>query len=120
MLTNLFFYGGRKLTPGAAEDDLVLEVIILVGTLARDESCAALLAKSGIIQNLITLLNSKIDIIIHKPCCVCMQRKDAHVSKVNTILPWNQTYLFFMNQLQLTEKTNCNVINSVCVCCFLL
>lgn len=53
--------GRRKLIPGAAEDDLVLEVVILVGTMARDESCATLLAKSGIIQNLIILLNSKVN-----------------------------------------------------------
>jgi hypothetical protein len=46
--------------PGAAEDDLILEVVVLVGTIARDEGCATLLAKSGIIQNLILLLNSKI------------------------------------------------------------
>jgi hypothetical protein len=49
----------EKLMPGAAEDDLILEVVVLVGTIARDEGCATLLAKSGIIQNLILLLNSK-------------------------------------------------------------
>ena len=45
------------LTAGAAEDDLVLEVVMLVGTVATDDSCAAMLAKSGIIQSLIELLN---------------------------------------------------------------
>ena len=44
---------------GAAEDDLVLEVVMLVGTVAMDDSCAAMLAKSGIIQCLIELLNGK-------------------------------------------------------------
>lgn len=41
---------------GAAEDDLVLEVTILTGTIASDEGCASMLAKSGIIQDLIELL----------------------------------------------------------------
>ncbi|XP_041482280.1 kinesin-associated protein 3 [Lytechinus variegatus] len=49
----------EKLEPGAAEDDLVLEVVMLVGTVATDDSCAAMLAKSGIIQSLIELLNAK-------------------------------------------------------------
>ena len=41
---------------GAAEDDLILEVTILTGTIASDEGCASMLAKSGIIQDLIELL----------------------------------------------------------------
>lgn len=45
--------------PGAAEDDLVLEVVIMIGTVSMDDSCAALLAKSGIIPALIELLNGK-------------------------------------------------------------
>ena len=46
-----------KLKLGAAEDDLVLEVVIMIGTVSMDDSCAALLAKSGIIPALIELLN---------------------------------------------------------------
>ena len=42
---------------GAAEDDLVLEVIILIGTVCADDSCAALLAQEGMPQILIDLLN---------------------------------------------------------------
>lgn len=42
---------------GSAEDDLVLEVVIMIGTVSMDDSCAALLAKSGIIPALIELLN---------------------------------------------------------------
>lgn len=45
---------------GAAEDDLVLEVVIMIGTVSMDDSCAALLAKSGIIPALIELLNGKL------------------------------------------------------------
>ncbi|XP_006812486.1 kinesin-associated protein 3-like [Saccoglossus kowalevskii] len=49
----------ERLQPGAAEDDLVLEVVMLVGTVTSDDSCAAMLAMSGIIQSLIELLNAK-------------------------------------------------------------
>lgn len=44
---------------GSAEDDLILEVVILIGTVSMDDSCAAMLAKSGIIPALIELLNGK-------------------------------------------------------------
>lgn len=43
-----------------AEDDLVLEAVILLGTVALDSNCAAMLADSGIIQVLIDLLNGKL------------------------------------------------------------
>ena len=42
---------------GAAEDDLVLEVVILIGTVCNDDACARLMAETGIIQGLIELLN---------------------------------------------------------------
>ncbi|ESP00888.1 hypothetical protein LOTGIDRAFT_140251 [Lottia gigantea] len=48
-----------KLLPGAADDDWVLQVIILVGTVCSDDGCARLLADSNIIQSLIELLNAK-------------------------------------------------------------
>ena len=49
----------RLLVPGKAEDDLVLECVVLLGTVAFDQSCASMLAESGIIQILIDLLNGK-------------------------------------------------------------
>jgi len=49
---------------GAAEDDLVLEVVIMIGTVSMDDSCAALLAKSGIIPALIELLNGKLQFFL--------------------------------------------------------
>uniref|UniRef100_A0A8D2LBQ6 Kinesin associated protein 3 n=1 Tax=Varanus komodoensis TaxID=61221 RepID=A0A8D2LBQ6_VARKO len=52
-------YFKDKLKPGSAEDDLVLEVVIMIGTVSMDDSCAALLAKSGIIPALIELLNAQ-------------------------------------------------------------
>jgi hypothetical protein len=47
----------RMLQPGAAEDDLVLDVIVLVGAVCNDDACANLLSKSGIIEILIEMLN---------------------------------------------------------------
>ncbi len=46
-----------RLLSGAAEDDLVLEVVILVGTVCNDDSCAKMMAEAGIIHCLIELLN---------------------------------------------------------------
>ena len=43
--------------PGEAEDDVVLDIIILVGTVCNDDACAKMLAESNIIQSLIELLN---------------------------------------------------------------
>uniref|UniRef100_A0A3Q3EFE7 Kinesin-associated protein 3a n=1 Tax=Labrus bergylta TaxID=56723 RepID=A0A3Q3EFE7_9LABR len=54
---NLVPYLKDRLKPGAAEDDLILEVVIMIGTVSMDDSCAAMLAKSGIIPALIELLN---------------------------------------------------------------
>lgn len=44
---------------GVAEDDLVLEVVILIGTVSLDDECATVFAKEGVIQMLIDLLNGK-------------------------------------------------------------
>lgn len=41
---------------GKAEVDLVLEVVMLVGTAAGDESCSSLLCKADILLSLIELL----------------------------------------------------------------
>ncbi|XP_068998099.1 kinesin-associated protein 3-like [Embiotoca jacksoni] len=56
---NLVPYLADCLKPGASEDDLILEVVIMIGTVSTDDSCAALLAKSGIIPALIELLNAR-------------------------------------------------------------
>ncbi|XP_037553715.1 kinesin-associated protein 3a [Nematolebias whitei] len=48
-----------RLRPGSAEDDLILEVVVLIGTMSADGSCAASLADSGIIPALIELLNAQ-------------------------------------------------------------
>ncbi|XP_062437851.1 kinesin-associated protein 3 isoform X2 [Rhea pennata] len=66
-----------KLKPGSAEDDLVLEVVIMIGTVSMDDSCAALLAKSGIIPALIELLNEAPAYLID-----LMHDKNAEIRKV--------------------------------------
>ena len=44
---------------GAADDDLVLEVIMLVGTVCSDDACAKMLAEANLIHSLIELLNGQ-------------------------------------------------------------
>ncbi|XP_031431213.1 kinesin-associated protein 3a isoform X1 [Clupea harengus] len=56
---NLVPFLTERLKPGSAEDDLILEVVIMIGTVSMDDSCAAMLAKSGIIPALIELLNAQ-------------------------------------------------------------
>ncbi|XP_030608155.1 kinesin-associated protein 3 [Archocentrus centrarchus] len=56
---NLVPYLKDRLKPGSAEDDLILEVVIMIGTVSIDDACAVMLAKSGIIPALIELLNAK-------------------------------------------------------------
>uniref|UniRef100_A0A8D2LDN1 Kinesin associated protein 3 n=1 Tax=Varanus komodoensis TaxID=61221 RepID=A0A8D2LDN1_VARKO len=70
-------YFKDKLKPGSAEDDLVLEVVIMIGTVSMDDSCAALLAKSGIIPALIELLNEAPAYLID-----LMHDKNAEIRKV--------------------------------------
>lgn len=48
-----------NLVPGKAPDDLVLEVVIFLGTAAYDEDCARLLCKADILLSLIELLKAK-------------------------------------------------------------
>ena len=40
-------------------DDIVLESVLLAGTAAIDDQCANLLAKEGIVQQLVNLLKAK-------------------------------------------------------------
>ncbi|XP_076247104.1 kinesin associated protein 3 isoform X2 [Calliopsis andreniformis] len=48
-----------NLVPGKAPDDLVLEIVIFLGTAAHDEDCARLLCKADILLSLIELLKAK-------------------------------------------------------------
>nr|XP_040224868.1 kinesin-associated protein 3 [Anopheles coluzzii] len=47
------------LVPGKYKDDLVLEMVVFIGTCALDESCAMLLCKADVILSLIELLKAK-------------------------------------------------------------
>lgn len=48
-----------KLLSNTTQDDLVLDIIVLVGTVCTDDDCASLLSQSDIINVLIQLLNAK-------------------------------------------------------------
>lgn len=56
---NLIPWVKSVLQPGKQKDDVVLEVVILLGTFACDEACAMLLCKTEIIYALIELLKAK-------------------------------------------------------------
>lgn len=56
---NLILWVQNILIPGKYEDDLVLEVVVLLGTAAADEGCAMLLCKADILLSLIELLKAK-------------------------------------------------------------
>ena len=47
------------LQPNNAEDDLVLDIIVLIGAVCNDDACANMLSKSGIVEILINMLNAK-------------------------------------------------------------
>uniref|UniRef100_A0A182QJ16 Kinesin associated protein kap n=1 Tax=Anopheles farauti TaxID=69004 RepID=A0A182QJ16_9DIPT len=49
----------NMLVPGKYKDDLVLEMVVFIGTCALDESCAMLLCKADVILSLIELLKAK-------------------------------------------------------------
>ncbi|XP_018316852.1 kinesin-associated protein 3 isoform X2 [Mycetomoellerius zeteki] len=56
---NLIPWIRNNLVPGKAQDDIVLEIVIFLGTAARDEDCARLLCKADILLSLIELLKAK-------------------------------------------------------------
>eukprot|EP00762_Andalucia_godoyi_P000882 ANDGO_03767.mRNA.1 Kinesin-associated protein 3 len=49
----------KNLVPGYAEDDVVLEIVILIGTMMHDEKCADLVSKSALVHSLCDLLVDK-------------------------------------------------------------
>uniref|UniRef100_A0A3Q2E2F0 Kinesin-associated protein 3a n=1 Tax=Cyprinodon variegatus TaxID=28743 RepID=A0A3Q2E2F0_CYPVA len=52
-------YMTEKLRAVSNEDDLLLELVVLIGTVSKDESCAAMLVSSDIIPILMELLAGK-------------------------------------------------------------
>ncbi|XP_018316854.1 kinesin-associated protein 3 isoform X4 [Mycetomoellerius zeteki] len=79
---NLIPWIRNNLVPGKAQDDIVLEIVIFLGTAARDEDCARLLCKADILLSLIELLKEApgylIDLMhdknpaIRKVCDICL------------------------------------------------
>ena len=50
----------KHLVPGYSEDDIVLEVIILIGTMCQDKKAATLMTNSSVIPVLVELLLRKL------------------------------------------------------------
>ena len=48
-----------RLMPNSWEDDLILEIVVFIGTCASDESAAIYLCKSDMLPSLIDLLKAK-------------------------------------------------------------
>ena len=48
-----------RLLPNSGEDDLILEIVVFIGTCASDEAAATYLCKSDILPSLIDLLKAK-------------------------------------------------------------
>lgn len=49
----------RHLVPGFTDDDVLLEVIVLVGVLARNHVCAVLISNSRVVSSLYSLITEK-------------------------------------------------------------
>ena len=49
----------ERLLPDAASDDVVLQLVMLLGTVLADDECAQLVARSGIIESLVELMQAK-------------------------------------------------------------
>eukprot|EP01112_Ceratiomyxa_fruticulosa_P010761 TRINITY_DN2863_c0_g1_i1.p1 TRINITY_DN2863_c0_g1~~TRINITY_DN2863_c0_g1_i1.p1 ORF type:complete len:726 (-),score=148.27 TRINITY_DN2863_c0_g1_i1:132-2309(-) len=58
---NLLDFLAKFLAPRAAEDDIVLEVVILIGTIAMDKTCSPLVIQSPLINSLAELIVIKQD-----------------------------------------------------------
>ncbi|XP_058806309.1 kinesin-associated protein 3 isoform X2 [Phymastichus coffea] len=56
---NLIPWIRNNLVPGKVQDDLVLEVVIFLGTAAADEDCAQVICKANMLISLIELLKAK-------------------------------------------------------------
>ncbi|XP_063245126.1 kinesin-associated protein 3 isoform X2 [Bacillus rossius redtenbacheri] len=56
---NLVSWVLNALVPGKYEDDILLEVVVLLGTAALDEGCVSLLCKADVLLSLIELLKAK-------------------------------------------------------------
>ena len=49
----------ERIVPNSGEDDLILEIVVFIGTCASDESAASFLCKSDVLPSLIQLLKDK-------------------------------------------------------------
>jgi len=83
-----------------AEDDLVLEVVILIGTVSLDDECATVFAREGIIQMLIDLLNGK-------------NHHQVYVFGLMLLCSLHQVYIFIPLSVRKREIIHNDLLNSV-------
>eukprot|EP00164_Ancoracysta_twista_P002021 GFYU01002664.1.p1 GENE.GFYU01002664.1~~GFYU01002664.1.p1 ORF type:complete len:747 (-),score=301.65 GFYU01002664.1:27-2267(-) len=56
---DLLEFFAKHLTPGYSDDDIVLEVVIFIGTLATDPECGPLVAHSNLVHSIYELIAEK-------------------------------------------------------------
>ncbi|CAF0817808.1 unnamed protein product [Rotaria sp. Silwood1] len=95
----------KKLKPNAADVELTLNVVVLVGTLCADDACAEVLAKSDIIQILIELLHAQQedDEIVLQICYVFYQLC-FHKSTRNVIIKKTEAPAYLIDLMQDKNK----------------
>lgn len=93
------------LVVGCAEDDLILEVVIMIGTVSMDDSCAIMLAKSGIIPALIELLNgTKHSFLFHIRVDMCQ------CSVIHRVGEYLITCIGLQFCIRIQKVWNCNTL----------
>nr|CAD7203183.1 unnamed protein product [Timema douglasi] len=92
---NLIPWIFNVLVPSRRDDDLVLEVVVFLGTAAADEGCATLLCKADVLLSLIELLKGKKS----RPLCEVSSTIPFRPSVPCTV-SGNTFLLPFLNRLQ--------------------
>ena len=95
--TQLLEFLQRHIVPGYAEDDVILECIMLIGTVTCSEKCAKLVAGTLIVKQLNTLLEEK-------------QEDDEMVMQI----------MFAFNKLLLSKSTRDHIIHETKVVNYLM
>eukprot|EP00698_Gefionella_okellyi_P011299 TRINITY_DN2974_c0_g1_i2.p1 TRINITY_DN2974_c0_g1~~TRINITY_DN2974_c0_g1_i2.p1 ORF type:complete len:376 (-),score=90.09 TRINITY_DN2974_c0_g1_i2:33-1160(-) len=97
-LTDLLY---KNLLPHYADDDVVLEVVIFIGTLSQDPKCAPMLAKTRLIQAMFDLLadRGQEDEEITLQICYAFVRFVQHPATRNVLLNTTQAANFMIRLL---------------------
>lgn len=77
------------------EDDLALEVVVLLGTVAGDQAAAELIVETGILHALVNLLNGELLSIVSCWWCVMPSLLDLRIQSVIVVFVVLGTFLNF-------------------------